>query len=125
MTGFELAKKQMMLLITLVVVVFVVISFYVMLSSFQVGSRVDVSNREVEMVALRALKCIENNEVLDNCVKTDDFALKFIYKDKTYFVNKNIFEKWSLGQFVKGEFEGKTLIREGMLYPKIQVVFKT
>jgi len=93
MSAFEQAKEAMMLLITMFVVVFVSIMFYIFLGNFQIGSNVDIKWEERELVMLRTLKCLENNEKLGDCLKTDKYMIKVEKSGgEIGFVNKKLYE---------------------------------
>ena len=93
MSSFEIAKETMMLLITMMVLVFVSVFFYVVLGNYKVGSEVDVSEREAELVSMRIIRCLGGSINLNECVKQDKYGAKVLYNNKVLFVNKELYEK--------------------------------
>lgn len=93
MSAFEQTKETMMLVITMFVVIFVSVMFYIFLGNFQIGSGVDVSEKEAELVVLRTLKCFENNEKLDDCIKSEKYGIKLIIDEKESYLNEGLYNR--------------------------------
>lgn len=93
MSAFEQAKETVMLLITVVVLIFMTVFFYIIFGNYRIGSEIDISENEAEIVALRTLKCIDNNEKLDECIKTEKYGIKVQYSDRTLYVNEKLYNE--------------------------------
>lgn len=92
MSSFEIAKETMMLMITVFVLVFLTVFFYITLGNFNIGSEINVNDRNTELIALRTLKCLESDEKLDECIRISNNIVVKAEKDgEEMFVNKDVY----------------------------------
>ena len=54
----------------------------------------EMTDEEAEIVAFRTLKCLDRNERLDECIKTDKYGIKINHMNKVFYINKELYDEY-------------------------------